>query len=94
MHEIVNPNQLKLRLGKVRLSPHALAPQARVHHTTIGRILAGSEAVQLDTLRRISDALIAEELALRDYLIGLHGLPAAGAGDRVSGVGEQEERAA
>lgn len=44
-------------------------------------------------MEKLDAALIAHELALRDYLIGLHGLPESGVRCQVSEV-RQEEAAA
>jgi transcriptional regulator with XRE-family HTH domain len=93
MHDFIRPNQLKSRLARAGLTPHELAARTGLHHTTVGRTIAGSVSVKLDTLTRMSEALIAHETALRDYLIGLHGLPAAGAGCQAPDVREEEKAA-
>jgi predicted transcriptional regulator len=72
MHELISPNQLRTRLERVGLTPYALAARTGLHHTTIGRTIDGKVSVKIGTLGRMSTALIAHEIELRDYLNRLH----------------------
>ena len=78
MHEIIPPDQIKTRIERLGLSPSRLALLAGISHSTITRsILSGdSQGVGFRTLNKISTALVAREIELRDYLVALHPLPA------------------
>lgn len=68
---------LASRIERIRLPHSDLAERALVNKHTISRILTGSNVPLVSTIGKLQAALEAEELALRDYLIRLHGLPEA-----------------
>lgn len=74
MHQIIPPDQMKMRIDRLGLSASRLALMAGVSHSTITRsILTGdSQSLGLRTLMKVSSALLRHEIELRDYLLALH----------------------
>lgn len=60
------------RLSRLRLRQDELAARTKLHANTVKRALSDEQRILKSTERRIMAAIEAEELALRDYLMGLH----------------------
>jgi transcriptional regulator with XRE-family HTH domain len=78
MHQILLPYQLAARARALGWSLGHLAEMAGLHRTTFTRAVAGESNITLATLTRLTEALTARELALRDHLVALHGSGAGG----------------
>lgn len=78
MQYIGTISQLKARAEAIHLRMNPLAALAGVQPSVAhARKRDGSERdVRASTMHKLSDALIAEELRLRDYLNALHPVPA------------------
>jgi len=74
MQYIGTLSQLKERAGNIHLRMNPLAELAGVPPSTAhARKRDGSDRdMRASTMRKLADALIAEELRLRDYLNALH----------------------
>jgi hypothetical protein len=79
MKHIVDPKTLPDRAAKVGTSIGELSEDAHLARSTGFRAVEGNPT--LETIEKLTAALVAREVALRDYLIALHPLetPAAGA---------------
>lgn len=66
--------EIKSRADAIRLPMGHLADLAGVAPSSITRALQGG-TLYATTLKRLEDALLAEEARLRDYLVSLHGCP-------------------
>ncbi|WP_107344454.1 hypothetical protein [Rhodopseudomonas palustris] len=92
-HPITDILQIKERAAAVRLTMNDVARLAGLPASTAhakardGRI----RDVRSSTLAKLSSAVIAEELRQRDYLVGLHGLPAEPAVPEAPGNGSEHE---
>lgn len=77
MQHIGTISQLKERAENIRLRMNNLAALAGVPPSTAhARHSDGTPRdVRSSTLQKLSDAVIAEELRLRDYLLTLHPVP-------------------
>lgn len=73
----MRPETIRDRASALRLSKKALAQATGLAEMTIGRTLRGATSPNLTTCDEIGQAIVAEELRLRDYLVGLHPLPSA-----------------
>jgi predicted transcriptional regulator len=69
--------QIKARARAIGLTLTALAAEAGVARSTIFQLERGRDP-HLNTIRRIVGALETRELAQRDHLIALHGIPNRG----------------
>lgn len=66
-------SEIKSRAAGIGLAMTRLAGMAGVAASTaVGRVDALERDVRASTLRKLGDALVAEEIRLRDYLLGLH----------------------
>jgi predicted transcriptional regulator len=90
MQVILSIDDILARAKEISLPTLDLARAAGVHESTVYRAKGNTT---LSTLRALTEALTARELTLRDYLIGLHGLPETGVGCQVSDVSEEEKAA-
>ena len=71
----IEPGTIGDRCQMIRLQPANLARRAGCHQLTICRIMRGATIdPRYSTLTEIERAIVAEELRLRDYLVGLHPL--------------------
>lgn len=70
---MIEAAQIKQRCAAIRLHGQDLARAAHCSTTTVYNLFGG-DAGRTDTLQRLSGALVAEELRLRDHLLGLHPL--------------------
>lgn len=68
----MSPETIAERARIIRLSDKALGEAAGLAENTVYRTLAGITRPMLDTANKLGDALIAEELRLRDHLNALH----------------------
>ena len=66
--------QIKARAQAIGLTLTALASEAGVARSTIFQLERGRDP-HLNTIKRIVGALETRELAQRDHLIALHGIP-------------------
>ncbi len=73
----MSPEEMAVRARAVRLEDKEVAAAAGVGENTISRTFSGKTNPLLLTARAIEAAIVSEELRLRDYLIGLHGVPQA-----------------
>ena len=73
MHDFLLPDQIRSRSERVGLAPARLAEISGVHYTTLGRMFKAEVDIRVSTLRKLTAALTAHELALRDHLVALHG---------------------
>lgn len=69
------PSALAERLRAIRLSQSEVARKIGLPFNTVSRILLGSVDARTSNVEAIEKALLEEEKRLRDYLVGLHGLP-------------------
>lgn len=67
------------RVERLRLRKNEIAKATNLHENTVNRALSIEPKIQAATQRRIDDAVTAEELSLRDYLLALHPLHTAAA---------------
>lgn len=65
------------RAKAIRLSVAELARRTKFDKHTILRIDAPDRSPLVSTKEAVARAIAADEIALRDYLIGLHGVPQA-----------------
>lgn len=65
------------RVQRVRLPNSEIARVSKFHENTVGRAMTDDAKVHPSTLQAIDAVVTAEELALRDYLLDLHPLPAS-----------------
>lgn len=73
MHEIIPPDQIKSRLDALHISANQIAARAGLHHTTLSRIIGGqSKGIDYNTLVKLTAAIVAVEIELRDHLLALH----------------------
>jgi AcrR family transcriptional regulator len=75
MQHLLTIDHISTRAKQVGYDVKNLACAAGVAESTVYRAITGKNDLKTGTLRRLYEALAAHELALRDYLIGLHGLP-------------------
>ena len=68
----MSPETIAERARAIRLSDKALGEASGLAENTVYRTLAGITRPMLDTANALSDAVVAEELRLRDYLLSLH----------------------
>jgi hypothetical protein len=68
---------LSERIAAIRLPVNALASAAGVHPETVYRLVRGGNkrGPLHENHEAIQEALTAEEIRLRDYLVALHGIP-------------------
>lgn len=71
----MSPEAIAERAKAVRLSVKLLSDLAGCSENTVQRTLTARTQPFLKTADKLSDALIAEEKRLLDYLIALHGIP-------------------
>lgn len=78
------------RAKRIGLGVMELSSEAGLAFSTVYRAMNGQSDLQVSSLWRLYDALVAREIAQRDHLIALHGVPAeangaaVGASDPVS----------
>jgi predicted transcriptional regulator len=77
MHDFLLPDQIRSRADRIGLTPHRLCEMSEVHPSTFSRILNSDVSWRVSTLRKLTAALTAHELALRDHLVALHGCETA-----------------
>lgn len=70
--------EITQRREGLRMQRKELAKLAPCSETTLWHIEAGL-GCRTDTLKRLEAALIAQELAMRDYLVALHPIEASAA---------------
>jgi hypothetical protein len=75
MQHLVAIEQIKERAEAVNLNLKVLAHRAGVHPSTAYR-----GAKRIVTGARLTDALVAEEIRLRDHLLKIHPLPSSETG--------------
>jgi hypothetical protein len=73
---LVGNNPIAKRVERLRMTKSELAGITKFHENTVIRALSDAQPVHKSTAQAIAEAVTAEELALRDYLIDLHPLPA------------------
>jgi hypothetical protein len=71
----MSPEELADRARSIRLPFKALGDLAGCAENTVNRTLTGATRPLQETALAIENALIAEEIRLCDYLVGLHGTP-------------------
>jgi predicted transcriptional regulator len=77
MHDFLLPDQIRSRAEQIGLPVARLAEMSGVHYTTLGRMFKSEVDIRVSTLRKLTAALTAHELALRDHLVALHGCETA-----------------
>lgn len=82
MQHIADITQIKRRAAAIGLKMNDVAARAGVPPSTAhAKTRDGRDRdVRSSTLAKLSEAVIGRELELRDYLIGLHGVPGNGSG--------------
>lgn len=70
----MQPETIRERASRIRWKNKAIAEATGLTEMTIGRTLSGATSPNVATFNRIEQAIVAEELALRDYLLTLHPL--------------------
>lgn len=68
----MRPDDIRDRAAAIRLSNKALAGATGLVENTIGRTLGGRTSPNLTTCDLLGNAVLAEEIRLRDYLLTLH----------------------
>lgn len=68
----MSPETIQERARAIRLSDKALGDAAGLSENTVNRTLTGKTRPLLDTANAMAQALIAEEIRLRDHLLSLH----------------------
>lgn len=76
----MSPEQIRDRAQAIRLGRKALAGQSNLSEKAVGQILNGVSGGQHASFVAIENALVADEIRLRDYLLALHPVPASGGG--------------
>lgn len=74
----MSPEQIRERAKAIRLGRKALAGQSNLSEKAVGQILNGVSGGQHGSVVAIENALVADELRLRDYLLGLHPVASEG----------------
>jgi transcriptional regulator with XRE-family HTH domain len=64
--------QIEARRRRIRFKVEDLAAAAGCNPNTAGPALAGKRDPRHGTAKALADALVAEEIALRDHLLSLH----------------------
>lgn len=75
MQQIVTIGELINRAERINIRSAHLADMAGVSRATLSQGRRAGVDASTRTLRKCLRALQAREIELRDYLIGLHGLP-------------------
>ncbi len=73
----MRPEEIRDRAAAVRLSNKTLSEMTGLVENTIGRTFSRSTSPNLSTCDLLENAVVAEEIRLRDYLLGLHPLDRA-----------------
>jgi predicted transcriptional regulator len=81
MQQIIPSCQIRDRLAKLSLSANEFGRRCGVHHTTLLRVMSGEISPNLATMQKITEALLASELALLAHLQALHPEPEHGHGE-------------
>lgn len=68
------PETIRERAEAIRLGNKPLAAKTGLAEHTVGRALKRPSGGNIDTYRAIENAVVTEELRLRDYLLTLHPL--------------------
>lgn len=68
----MSPETIRERVTTIRLGHKQLADAAGLSQKSVGQILGGRSGGQYSSIVAINDALTAEEIRLRDYLLALH----------------------
>ena len=68
----MRPDEIRDRAATIRLSHKALAEATGLVENTIGRTLGGRTSPNLTTCDLLENAVVTEEVRLRNYLLGLH----------------------
>ena len=71
----MNAQALATRVKMIRYPQEWLGRACGLSQDAISKIFRARRDMMLSTYQRLDRAITAEELRLRDYLIGLHGLP-------------------
>lgn len=69
-------NPIAKRVERLRIRQSDLAGIAKIHKNTVARVLSDEPNVLTSTQKKVDQAVTAEELSLRDYLLDLHPVPA------------------
>lgn len=64
--------QIEARRRRIRFSVEDLAASANCNPNTAGPALSGKRDPRHATHKALSEALVSEEIVLRDYLLALH----------------------
>lgn len=75
MQPASKPQELRQRIARIRMPKGDLATAATLDPMTISRVLGDRTDPLVSTLTKIEQALVEEEIALRDHLLTLHPLP-------------------
>lgn len=68
----MSPETIRERAFRIRLGQKQIAVASRLSQKSVNMILNGRSGGRHDSVVAIDEALTAEELALRDYLLALH----------------------
>ena len=71
----MRPDVIRDRAAAIRFFNKTLSERTGLNENTIHRTLSGKTSPNLTTCDLLENALVAEEIRLRDYLLGLHPLP-------------------
>lgn len=74
----MSPEEISNRARAVRLDRKALAGLSGRSEKAVGMTLGGKSSPRYDSLVAIENALTADEIRLRDYLLALHPLAKEG----------------
>jgi hypothetical protein len=72
MQPILQIEEIDKRIARLRLPPKVLANMAGVNFGTYYRARQQPGSTLRRNLHRLTEAVVSEELALRDYLLALH----------------------
>lgn len=71
---MIEPSEIERRRKAIRLQRGELATAAHCDQNTVSKVLLGKTGTRVTTLTAMSNALVAEEIRLRDYLLAVHPL--------------------
>lgn len=74
----MQPSEIETRRKSIRLALKELAPLVPLGHNALADTLKERTSPHPVTRQAIEQALVREELRLRDYLLGLHPVQPAG----------------
>lgn len=80
---MIKVSELEARRLAIRFQRGELAFASDCDQNTVSKVLLGKTGTRVSTLTAMENALIAEEIRLRDYLLSIHPLAEVAGGNAV-----------